>query len=247
VIAHLPLEKIPARAAAASYPTFSTASTQIGRSIEACDLNQFTDLLSWWQRLRAQLKESGTAMLGLRHGLNFLVDYDPLWELAFLEERRRIAGALGAVAKGIEHYGSTAVPGMRAKPILDILVGVSPLDDWAKCRSPLEALGYDYAANAGVPGHHIFGRGRNSTERTHLVHVVEFLGEAWCPNLALRDALRRDASLRARYIEVKEKAVAAAPRGRVEYNEIKGPFLADVKANLNPQPPAAPPVDKADF
>jgi GrpB-like predicted nucleotidyltransferase (UPF0157 family) len=47
------------------------------------------------------------------------VDYDPLWESAFIEERKRIAEALGNVAKGIEHYGSTAVPGMRAKPILE--------------------------------------------------------------------------------------------------------------------------------
>jgi GrpB-like predicted nucleotidyltransferase (UPF0157 family) len=175
-------------------------------------------------------------MLGLKKNLNLLVDYDPLWESAFIEERMRIAVALANVAKGIEHYGSTAVPGMRAKPILDILVGVSPFDDWAKCRDPLERLGYDYAANAGVPGHHIFGRGRDSTERTHLVHVVEFLGEEWLGNLALRDALRADARLRARYVEVKERAAAASPEGRVRYNEHKGLFLAKVKASLNQWP-----------
>jgi len=180
-------------------------------------------------------------MLGLKKNLNFLVDYDPLWESAFIEERERIAGALGNVAKGIEHYGSTAVPGMRAKPILDILVGVNPLDDWAKCRVPLEGLGYDYAANAGISGHHIFGRGRDSTERSHLVHVVEFLGEEWLTNLALRDTLRGDDCLRARYVEVKERAAAASPEGRVRYNDLKGPFLAKVKANLSRRPTAAPP------
>ncbi len=180
-------------------------------------------------------------MLGLKKNLNFLVDYDPLWEFAFIEESKRIAEALGNVAKGIEHYGSTAVPGMRAKPILDILVGVSPFDEWAKCRVRLEGLGYDYAANAGIPGHHIFGRGRDSTERSHLVHVVEFLGEEWLTNLALRDTLRGDGCLRARYIEVKERAAAASPEGRVRYNELKGPFLAKVKASLNTGPNAIPP------
>ena len=105
-------------------------------------------------------------MLGLKKNLNLLVDYDPLWEAAFIEERKRLAQMLGNIAKAVEHYGSTAVPGMRAKPILDILVGVSPRDDWVKCRVSLERLGYDYAVNAGVPGHHIFGRGRDSTERT---------------------------------------------------------------------------------
>jgi GrpB-like predicted nucleotidyltransferase (UPF0157 family) len=171
-------------------------------------------------------------MLGLKKNLNLLVDYDPSWEAAFVEERERLARALGEIARDIEHYGSTAVPGLRAKPILDVLVGVSPLDDWVKCRIPLEALGYDYAADAGVPGHHIFGRGRDSTERTHLVHVVEFLGEEWRSNLALRDALRRDESLRAAYLEVKERAVAASPEGRVRYNQLKGPFLARIKADL---------------
>jgi GrpB-like predicted nucleotidyltransferase (UPF0157 family) len=164
-------------------------------------------------------------MLGLKKNLNLLVDYNPLWEAAFIEERKRLAGALGDIAKGIEHYGSTAVPGMRAKPILDILVGVSPLDDWVRCRALLEALGYDYAANAGVPGHHIFGRGRNSTERTHLVHIVKFLGEEWCSNLALRDALRRDESLRAKYLEVKERAIVASPANRAKYTELKARFL----------------------
>jgi GrpB-like predicted nucleotidyltransferase (UPF0157 family) len=180
-------------------------------------------------------------MLGLKKNLNLLVDYDPLWESAFIEERKRLAQALGDVAKGIEHYGSTAVPGMRAKPILDILVGVSPLDDWAKCRVPLERLGYDHAANAGIPGHRIFGRGRDATERTHLVHIVEFFGEEWCSNLALRDALRRDVSLQARYLEVKERAVAASPQDRVRYNELKGPFLARIKAGLKRTPNSVPP------
>jgi len=171
-------------------------------------------------------------MLGLKHNLNFIVDYDPLWEPAFIDEQHRIARSLGAVAKGIEHYGSTAVPGMRAKPILDILVGVNPIEDWEKCKGPLESLGYDYAANAGVPGHHIFGRGRDTTERTHLVHVVEFLGKEWRGCVALRDALRTDLRLRAEYIEEKEKAAATAPFGRAEYNDLKGAFLARVIAKL---------------
>jgi GrpB-like predicted nucleotidyltransferase (UPF0157 family) len=73
-------------------------------------------------------------MLGFKKNLNILVDYDPSWDIAFIEERKRLARVLGKLAKGIEHYGSTAVP------ILDILVGVSPFDDWAKCNAPGCAL-----------------------------------------------------------------------------------------------------------
>jgi len=88
-----------------------------------------------------------------------------------------------------------------------------------------------------VPGHYIFGRGRDRSERTHLVHVVEFGGEAWVANLAFRDALRRDAGLRERYAREKERAVAEAPGNRAVYNEIKGPFIAEVMAGWGPVNP----------
>ena len=171
-------------------------------------------------------------MLGLKHNVNLLVDYDPQWETDFLKERERIAHALGDKILGMEHYGSTAVKGMRAKPILDILVGVFPFDTWERCKAPLEQLGYDYVANAGVLGHQIFGRGRDMTERTHLVHIVEFRGESWRSDLAFRDALRADARLRAAYVQEKERIIASFPKGRAKYNEQKNVFVADAKAKL---------------
>lgn len=172
-------------------------------------------------------------MLGLKHGLNLLVDYDSDWPAAFEDERARIQSALKDVTYGIEHYGSTAVQGLRAKPIIDILVGVAPLGDWIKCKSPLETLGYDYAENAGVPGHFIFGRGRDGSERTHLVHIVELDGESWRSSLAFRDALRRDQVLRAQYLQVKEHAAALAPIGRSKYNELKHSFIEGIKNRLS--------------
>lgn len=171
-------------------------------------------------------------MLGLKHNTNVLFDYHPGWEVEFNSERQRLAAALGDIPRGIEHYGSTAVPGMRAKPILDILVGVLPLSNWQKCHDPLLGLGYDYAAHAGVPGHYIFGRGRDMTERTHLVHVVEYMGQSWQSNLALRDALRQNPELRAAYIREKEYAAAASPDSRAQYNELKHEFIERAKAQL---------------
>jgi GrpB-like predicted nucleotidyltransferase (UPF0157 family) len=171
-------------------------------------------------------------MLGLKHNTNVLVDYDPDWEIAFAQERDRLADAFGSVAHGIEHYGSTSVSGMSAKPILDILVGVAPLSNWQKCHDPLLGLGYDYAAHAGVPGHHIFGRGKDSSERTHLIHVVEFQGESWRSNLAFRDALRGDPALRQAYLDEKRRAIAAAPDSRAQYNELKHAFIDAAKARL---------------
>jgi GrpB-like predicted nucleotidyltransferase (UPF0157 family) len=170
--------------------------------------------------------------LGLAANLNLLVAYDPLWPAAFEDEKVRLRRALGRVAEGIEHYGSTAVEGLCAKPILDIMVGISPLAEWERCKPALEALGYDYAEGAGVPAHYIFGRGRDRTERTHLVHVVEYLGESWCSSLAFRDALRCDAGLRAAYAREKERAAVAAPGNRSDYNLQKGPFIANAIKQL---------------
>ena len=171
-------------------------------------------------------------MLGLKLNVNRLVDHDPLWALAFEEERNRLRSALGPLVKGIEHQGSTSVAGMRAKPILDILVGVSPIADWEQCRAPLERLGYDYVADAGVPLHYIFGRGRDTTERSHLLHIVDIDSDEWYGNLAFRDALRADADLRRRYVDEKERAAAAVPEGRAQYTAKKGPFIQGVKAGL---------------
>lgn len=172
--------------------------------------------------------------LGLKQGQNRLADYNPSWHDAFLAEQNRLLHALSAVTSHVEHYGSTAVPGLPAKPILDILVGVSPLSRWHECHEPLLALGYDYAADAGVPGHHIFGRGRDRTERTHLVHVVEFDGESWRSNLAFRDALRANRSLRDHYLAIKRAAIEIAPEDRTAYNAQKSEAIARLKAALTP-------------
>jgi GrpB-like predicted nucleotidyltransferase (UPF0157 family) len=167
-------------------------------------------------------------MIGLKHNQNLLVDYDPEWPSLFEEERDRLQRVLLSIPKAIEHYGSTAVSGLRAKPILDILIGILPLDDWVRCKQPLESLGYDYAEHAGVPGHYIFGRGRDLSERTHLVHIVEFDGPSWRYSLAFRDALRANRNLREKYLIAKEAAVNLAPEGRAKYNELKQSFFDKV-------------------
>src|SRR5689334_106270 len=94
--------------------------------------------------------------LGLEAGANRLSDYNPLWPRAFAEEAARIAAAVGPLALAIEHYGSTAVPGLRAKPIIDLLIGVADIDHGLRMIEPMARLGYDYAGSQGIPDHHIF-------------------------------------------------------------------------------------------
>jgi GrpB-like predicted nucleotidyltransferase (UPF0157 family) len=173
-------------------------------------------------------------MLGLKNNLNILADYDPAWVEAYNEEAARLTAALSGIAKSIEHFGSTSIPGMRAKPILDIIVGIHPLAEWERCKVPLEALGYGFIANAGIPRHYIFGRGRDDTERTHILHIVDYDTDEWSLNLAFRDALRRDLGLRERYTAEKEHAAAAAPEGRARYTQLKSSFISGLKGTLAP-------------
>ncbi len=178
----------------------------------------------------APFSHSGSATLGLKHGLNLLVDYDPRWPAAYAAEKERILAVLGDRVVAIEHYGSTSIRGLRAKPIIDILVGIPTQAEWIACKAPLEALGYDYAEHAGVPDHFIFGRGRDRSERTHLVHVIEYGSPTWRDSLAFRDALRADPTLATQYQALKEQAIIQVPEGRGAYTDLKGPFVAAVVA-----------------
>ena len=169
-------------------------------------------------------------MIGLKHNQNYLVDYDPEWPFLFGKEKVRLQNVLANIPRGIEHFGSTAIPGLPAKPIIDILIGVLPLTDWVQCKLLLESLGYDYAEHAGVLGHYIFGRGRDLSERTHLVHIVEFNGQPWRFNLAFRDAIRANRNLMEEYLIVKQTASNLAPEGRAKYNELKQAFFDKVNS-----------------
>jgi GrpB-like predicted nucleotidyltransferase (UPF0157 family) len=133
------------------------------------------------------------ALPGVPHGVVRLIPWTPRWTTLFEQEARLLQAALGPLALGLEHYGSTSVPGLPAKPILDILVGVRPPLDPTPYVAALAPLGYEYVPWAGVPEHLVFGR---DEVRTHLVHLVEYGGSAWQRGLRFRDILRADPALR---------------------------------------------------
>jgi GrpB-like predicted nucleotidyltransferase (UPF0157 family) len=165
------------------------------------------------------------ALPGLPHGIVQLADWNPRWAELYAVEASRLRNALGSLALGIEHYGSTSVPGLVAKPILDILVGAPETTDPAPYVAALAPLDYVYAVHAGVPDHLVFGRG---VARTHLVHVVRHGGDAWTRALAFRDALRADSVLRDRYASLKRELVQRYRDDRSRYTAAKGAFIERV-------------------
>lgn len=174
-----------------------------------------------------------TDLSRLAHAPVVIADHDPRWAARFAEERQRIAGALGAFALGVEHIGSTAVPGLAAKPILDLLVGVRPMPPGPEPIAALGRLGYDHLGEHGIPGRHFFARG---WPRTHHLHLVEHGGAFWTSHLRFRDHLRAHPEEARAYAALKRELAARYRRDRFRYTEMKSAFIAAALARAGALP-----------
>ena len=154
-----------------------------------------------------------------------LREYDASWADRFEEERQRLAGVFGRRIVGIEHIGSTSVPGLSAKPIVDVLVGLRELEVSEAEIAEMERQGYEYLGEHGLPGRLFFRK----AQRTHHVHVVEHGADHWERQLLFRDALRSDPEELRRY-EAFKRNLAAQGHPREVYTELKTPFIREVEA-----------------
>src|SRR5215213_6463279 len=131
-----------------------------------------------------------------------IVPYDPSWPGCFEAERALLAEVLERWLEGtIEHVGSTAVVGLCAKPVIDVMVGVRSLVDSVPARDALITLGYQYAEYKADVMHWLCKP--SFAMRTHHIHLVPFGGPLWHERLAFRDLLRRDRSLADEYARLK--------------------------------------------
>lgn len=153
-----------------------------------------------------------------------MVDYDPAWPARFEAERTRIETALREVGGviAIEHVGSTAVPGLAAKPIIDIMIGVREVAVGERCIEPMEGLEYQYRGEAGIPGRHYFRKG---SPRSHHVHLVKHSSEFWQNHLLFRDYLRAHEDAAREYAALKRELAQRHRDDRVAYTDAKDPFV----------------------
>lgn len=154
-----------------------------------------------------------------------VVEYDPRWPSLYEEERAQIVAVLKGLILDIEHVGSTAVPGLGGKPIIDIMVAVPALATVEKCIEPLAALGYDFRGEAGVPERLFFGKG---APRTHHVHMVERESDFWNDLILFRDFLRAHPDEARRYDELKKQLAARPGADRQAYWEGKAPLIESI-------------------
>lgn len=155
-----------------------------------------------------------------------LVPYDPSWPGAFAVERSRLEAMLPGVLLDIEHIGSTAVPGMAAKAVIDLLAGVDSMTLVKSIAAQVCAAGYTTSAafNATLVDRSWFMRSANG-QRTHHLHVVVHGGDIWREHLAFRDALRADPPLAQAYATLKSQLAARHASDRDAYTAAKTEFI----------------------
>lgn len=166
--------------------------------------------------------------LGLESGIVRLVPYDRAWPTLFAAESARLRAAVADARLGalvLEHTGSTAVPGLCAKPILDILAGAPEGASLGPYIDPLERAGYLHRGPQGIPGREFFRRGE---PRAYHVHLTTVGSSFWRDHLLFRNFLRRHADVRDEYARLKQSLAARYPRDREAYIDGKGSFVCEV-------------------
>jgi GrpB-like predicted nucleotidyltransferase (UPF0157 family) len=172
-------------------------------------------------------QELAIASLGLERGRVTIVSYDIRWAELFQSIAVQLRQTLGGLALAIEHVGSTAVPGLVAKPILDVLVGIADFKDGYAMVPALAKLEFEYRPDEEIPDRHFFRRLAGGV-RTHHLSLADPGSSHYRRTVGFRDALREDVALRAAYGELKAKLAGDYPTDRERYLAGKTDFVLSV-------------------
>src|SRR6266545_1041492 len=175
---------------------------------------------------------SVTPPLGLRRGEVVVAPYDPRWPILFEETAAQLKAALGPAILAVHHVGSSAVPGLCAKPMLDILVSVPDFDDAKQLVAPLQVLGYEFRPEEEIPDRHYFRRPEGGELRTHHLSLAEPGSRHHRVTLGFGDALRRDAELATAYARLKLELAKRFPLDRPAYIEGKSQFVREALGTI---------------
>jgi GrpB-like predicted nucleotidyltransferase (UPF0157 family) len=158
-----------------------------------------------------------------------VVEYDDVWPRLAADELRLLRDALGEVAVQLDHVGSTAVPGLAAKPILDLQLSVAAIEPLDRYRAPLERLGYLFVPDPASPDFHLFAK-PPERPRTHHLHVCEAGSDHELRHLAVRDFLRAHADEAAGYESLKREVATRHPQDRLAYIAGKESYVTALEA-----------------
>ncbi len=154
-----------------------------------------------------------------------VVDYNANWSIQYEQEKIQILNALGNAVIDIQHTGSTSVPRLAAKPIIDIAVGLRQIPPSNVQIFALEQLGYFYQGEAGVPGRHFFHKGK---PRTHHLHFVALGGEIWDKQTLFRDFLKAHPDKAKQYEALKRELAVKYRLDEERYTSSKAPLIGQL-------------------
>jgi GrpB-like predicted nucleotidyltransferase (UPF0157 family) len=155
-----------------------------------------------------------------------IVEYDPRWPRTFEVLRDHVGPVLSDIASGIEHVGSTSVPGLAAKPVIDIDIVVPTSDAIRDAIRRVETLGYRYAGDLGIENRHGFHE--PAEDPTHNLYVCLAGSRALRNHLAVRDYLRSHPEARAAYAALKRRLADAYSANRLAYGAAKTEFILGI-------------------
>lgn len=150
-----------------------------------------------------------------------IVDYDANWSSQYEQEKSQILDVLGDSIADIQHIGSTSVPNLAAKPIIDIIVGLEKIPLSSTQIISLEAIGYTYCGESGIPGRHFF----QGKPRTRHIHAVQVNSDLWQRNILFRDYLRSHPQAAQEYEALKRKLAVQFRNDRDRYGNGKTPLI----------------------
>ncbi len=159
----------------------------------------------------------------------FVLPHDPRWKMAFEDEAKAIRHAFGNTTAQVHHIGSTAIPGILAKPIIDLLGVVSSLEDVDAKARVLEGLGYEVMGAYGIEGRRYFRKFDSNGIRTHHLHVFEKDSPHVERHLAFRDYLMAHPKLAKEYSSLKERLTRGDTPTWDAYLDGKDPFVSRVE------------------
>jgi len=160
----------------------------------------------------------------------YLQPYDARWPAEFTRESAAVASALGSTLVGIHHIGSTAIPGIHAKPVIDMLAVTSDVALLDESATRLEALGYEALGEFGIAGRRYFRKDNRAGERTHQIHAFQVGSPQIARHLAFRDFLRAHPDHASDYDALKQRLAESHPTDISGYTDGKDSFIHDIDA-----------------
>lgn len=165
--------------------------------------------------------------IGIKRKTVKILEYNPEWKNEYLKEKDVLKSALKGYDVDIQHVGSTSIVGCKAKPIIDIAIGIPNLEYGKKLIPILQKIGYDYNDTVSFDGSYFLKKCENDIE-THFIHIEDKNGKAWQNHIAFRDYMNLNPQETNKYSKLKENLAQKFYNDRKSYTKSKETYIEKI-------------------